>query len=410
MKVKKYLLGIITSVVILLLAACGSDPRKEFTNAMFSSKGQEYNAASFEMKIKDLTYDGDEGGAYVKMFASQLKDMSIDGSYAVDEKKDTVEMEITANLFGEKLPFQFVGNKENYYMSTSFVSGLLDLANSFGYPFELSKSDLNKLKGKYIDIAEAGDTLSSGELDKKTKPLKDKTFVNMEESKMGSEMKKLIESFDKDSFKKDKDVITHTFTKKEIIRMMEKIDEVAKEDKDYKKSDDAKEMKDAIKSLKKDMDKMDIKVSINQKTKAFDTEIAIAATDEDAASMTMVMAISVQPQKNSAKIKIPSKKEIISQDELEEILAEITGTISDDSDFELEDDIYDYSDLKDDPDMQELIDAQLDAMIEQIEANPSAVTEAKASEAREEAKEIFNDKQMKKLNEALDKALEAGTI
>ncbi|MBO0444778.1 hypothetical protein JZO78_00350 [Enterococcus ureilyticus] len=410
MKVKKYLLGIITSVVILLLAACGSDPRKEFTNTMFSSKGQEYNAASFEMKIKDLTYDGDEGGAYVKMFASQLKDMSIDGSYAVDEKKDTVEMEITANLFGEKLPFQFVGNKENYYMSTSFVSGLLDLANSFGYPFELSKSDLNKLKGKYIDIAEAGDTLSSGELDKKTKPLKDKTFVNMEESKMGSEMKKLIESFDEDSFKKDKDVITHTFTKKEIIRMMEKIDEVAKEDKDYKKSDDAIEMKDAIKSLKKDMDKMDIKVSINQKTKAFDTEIAIAATDEDAASMTMVMAISVKPQKNSAKIKIPSKKEIISQDELEEILAEITGTISDDSDFELEDDIYDYSDLKDDPDMQELIDAQLDAMIEQIEANPSAVTEAKANEAREEAKEIFNDKQMKKLNEALDKALEAGTI
>lgn len=102
MKMKKYLLGIITGVAIFLLAACGSDPRKDFTKELFSSKGEEYNASSFKMKIKDLTYDGDDGGAYVKMIASQLKDMSIDGKYAIDDKKEMMKMEITANLFGEK--------------------------------------------------------------------------------------------------------------------------------------------------------------------------------------------------------------------------------------------------------------------------------------------------------------------
>lgn len=146
MRLKKYVVGIFTVVAIFLLAACGSDPRKDFTKALFSIKGDDYNAASFKMKIKDLSYDGDEGGAYVKMIASQLKDMSIDGKYAIDDKTDTMKMDITANLFGEKLPFQFVGNEDNYYMSTSFVSGLIDLANSFDYPIELSKSDLNKLK------------------------------------------------------------------------------------------------------------------------------------------------------------------------------------------------------------------------------------------------------------------------
>ncbi|WP_375178803.1 hypothetical protein [Enterococcus rotai] len=410
MKMKKYMLGIITGVAIFLLAACGSDPRKEFTNAFLNSKGDEYNAASFEMKIKDLEYDGDEGGAYVKMFASQLKDMSIDGKYAIDDKTEAMEMEITANLFGEKLPFQFVGEKDKYFMSTSFVSGMLDIANSFNYPIELSKSDLNKLKGKYIDIAEAGDTLTSGELDKKANPLKNKTFTNAEDSKMGREMKKLIESFDKKTFTQDKDVVTHTFTKKEIIKMLEKIDEVAKEDKDYKKSGDAKEMKDAIKSLKNDLDKMDIKISINQKTKALDMEMALAATDEDDAKMSIVMTMAVTPQKNSGKIKMPSKKEIISQDELEAILSNITGAATDNSDLDLEDDSIDYSDLKDDPEIQKLMDEQLDAMIKQIEANPSAVTEENAKEAREGAKEIFNEEQMKKLNDALDKALKGGAI
>lgn len=410
MKMKKYMLGIITGVAIFLLAACGSDPRKEFTNAFLNSKGDEYNAASFEMKIKDLEYDGDEGGAYVKMFASQLKDMSIDGKYAIDDKTEAMEMEITANLFGEKLPFQFVGEKDKYFMSTSFVSGMLDIANSFNYPIELSKSDLNKLKGKYIDIAEAGDTLTSGELDKKANPLKNKTFTNAEDSKMGREMKKLIESFDKKTFTQDKDVVTHTFTKKEIIKMLEKIDEVAKEDKDYKKSGDAKEMKDAIKSLKNDLDKMDIKISINQKTKALDMEMALAATDEDDAKMSIVMTMAVTPQKNSGKIKMPSKKEIISQDELEAILSNITGAATDNSDLDLEDDSIDYSDLKDDPEIQKLMDEQLDAMIKQIEANPSSVTEENAKEAREGAKEIFNEEQMKKLNDALDKALKGGAI
>ncbi|WP_207694569.1 hypothetical protein DOK67_0000345 [Enterococcus sp. DIV0212c] len=410
MKMKKYLLGIITGVAIFLLAACGSDPRKDFTKELFNSKGEEYNAASFKMKLKDLTYDGDEGGAYAKMLVSQLKDMSIDGKYAMDDKKDTMEMEITANLFGEKIPFQFVGNKDKYYMSTSFVTGIMDLANSFDYPLELSKSDLNKLKGKYIDIAEASDTLTSDKNDKKSNPLKDKTFTNAENSKMGREMKKLIESFDKKSFKKDKDVVTHTFTKKEIIKMMEKFDEIAKEDKDYKKSGDSKEIKDAIKSLKNDMDKMDVKVSINQKTNVIDMEMSLASVDEEDAKMSMVLTLSITPQKNNGNIKMPSKKEIISQDELEDILSNITGTTSDDSDLDLDDDSVDYSGLKDDPEIQKLMDEQLDEMIKQIEANPSAVTEENAKEAREGAKEIFNEEQMKKLNEALDKALKAGTV
>ncbi|MGX7244157.1 hypothetical protein ACWOC1_04850 [Enterococcus quebecensis] len=405
MKMKKYLLGMVVGVAVLLLAACGADPRKDFTKEVLNSKSEQYNAASFEMKINDFTYDGDERGAYVKMFANQLKDMGINGSYTVDKKEESMEMEITANVFGKKLPFQFVGKKDKYYTSTSFVSGVLDLVKSFGYPGELSKDDLNKLEGKYIDVV---DTLPSAKLDKKKNPLKNKLFVNPEDAKMAKEMKKLIESFDKKSFKNEKDIVTHTFTKAEIIKMMEKIDEVSKEDKDYKKSGNEKELNDVIKTVKKDIKKMDIKVSVNKKTKATDFEISIEAVDNKKANLGMVMTISIKPQKNDKKIKIPSKKEVISEAELNEIFANIAGTNSEEK--ELEDDSIDYSALKDDPELQKMMDEQVNELIKKIEENPEMVTDDSANVIREKVKNIFNEEQMNKLNEAIDKALKAGTV
>ncbi|MEI5994723.1 hypothetical protein [Candidatus Enterococcus mansonii] len=413
MKMKKYVLAVFTGIAIFLLAACGSDPRKEFAKEMMNANGEQYNAASFKMKIDDLTYDGDQGGAYVKMFASQLKDVTIDGKYAYDEKAEALELEVTANVLGEKLPIQLVSKKDKMYMSTSFVSGALDLANSFGYPIELSKSELNKLKGKYIDIAEAGDTLSSGKLDQKN-PLKDKELTNVKDSKMGKELIKLIESFDKKSFKKDKDVLTHTFTKTEIIQMLEKMDEVAKEDKDYKKSGNAKEIKDAIKTFKKDIEKMDLKVSINQKTKAVDTKLSMSANNKsDDSTVGMVMTISVTPQKNKKEINVPSKKEIISEDELNKIFSSMAPAETDETtsdEFNTADDYANFDDLKDNPELQKVIDEQLNEMIKQIEENPEMVTEESVKEFREKVKDIFTDEQMKKLNEALDKALKGETV
>lgn len=410
MKMRKYLLGMITMIAILLLAACGSDPRKEFTKELFRSQNEANNAASFKLKINDLAYDGAEDDPYVNMIVSQLKGLNIDGHYALDDKTDTMEMTITANLLGKKLPFQFVGNKDNYYLSTGFVSGMLDLVKSFDYPIGLSESELAKLKGKYIDLGKAGDAFTAGELDKKTNPLKEKLFANDKDAKLGRETKKLIESFDKKTFTKNKDIVTHTFTKKEIVALMEKVDEVSSEDKDYKNSDEEKELKETIKTVKNDLDKLDLKISINQKTQATDMKVSLAAKDDNDANMELAMTISVTPEKNKRPIKMPSKTEIISQDELDAIFATLMKTETPFDDSDLSDEGIDYGDLKDDPAIQQVLDDQLNEIIQQIEANPSMITEESAQEVRNGVKGIFNEEQMKKLNDALDKALQAGTI
>jgi hypothetical protein len=413
MKMKKYVLSMFVSVAVFLLAACGADPRKEFVNELFDSQAEEVSAANFDMKIKDLTYEGDEGGAYVNMIASQLKDMSIKGNYAYDEKKDVMQLNITTELFGEKIPLAFVSQKDKYYLSTSFVNGALNLAKSFDYPLDLSKEDLAKLKGKFIDLGEAEETITSDKSAEKDKPLKDSGIKLAQTSEMEKEIKKVILGFDKKSFKKDENVVSHTFTKKELIKILEKMDEVAKADKEYKKEYEKdgldKDVKDMIKSLKNDVDKADVKVSINQKSKARNMELNFSNTDENDNKVGMVLAMNMKPEKNHKKISVPSKKELISEKELNDIFTKIMGSYLNNSGLEDDEDLDGTFD-SDDPDTQAVIDEQLNEIINGINENPEMVTAEAAEEIRASAKIIFNDEQMKKLNEALDNALQGKTI
>lgn len=413
MKMKKYVLSVFVSVAVFLLAACGADPRKEFVNELFDSQAGDASAGTFDMKIKDLTYEGDEGGAYVNMIASQLKDMSIKGNYAYDEKKDVMELNITTELFGEKIPLEFVSQKDKYYLSTSFVNGALNLAKSFDYPLDLSKEDLAKLKGKFIDLGEAEETITSDKSAEKDNPLKDSGIKLTQTSEMEKEIKKVILGFDKKSFKKEDNVVSHTFTKKELIKILEKMDEVAKADKDYKKEYEKdgldKDVKDMIKGLKNDMDKADVKVNINQKSKARDMELNFSNTDENDNKFGMVLAMNMKPEKNDKKISVPSKKDLISEKELNDIFSKIMGSYLNNSG--LEDDAgLDGTFNSDDPDTQAALDEQLDEIIKGINENPEMVTAETAEEIRTSMKIIFNDEQMKKLNEALDNALQGKTI
>jgi hypothetical protein len=413
MKMKKYVLSVFVSVAVFLLAACGADPRKEFVNELFDSQAGDASAGTFDMKIKDLTYEGDEGGAYVSMIASQLKDMSIKGNYAYDEKKDVMELNITTELFGEKIPLEFVSQKDKYYLSTSFVNGALNLAKSFDYPLDLSKEDLAKLKGKFIDLGEAGETITSDKSAEKDNPLKDSGIKLTQTSEMEKEIKKVILGFDKKSFKKEDNVVSHTFTKKELIKILEKMDEVAKADKDYKKEYEKdgldKDVKDMIKGLKNDMDKADVKVNINQKSKARDMELNFSNTDENDNKFGMVLAMNMKPEKNDKKISVPSKKDLISEKELNDIFSKIMGSYLNNSGLE-DDAVLDGTFNSDDPDTQAALDEQLDEIIKGINENPEMVTAETAEEIRTSMKIIFNDEQMKKLNEALDNALQGKTI
>lgn len=405
MKFKKLFLGITLSLLVFSLVACGSDPRKEFVEAMYSTDMSDYNAAKFDMKIKDLTYNGDQGNATVRMVANQLKDMKIDGTYAFDEKAEAAEMEVNLNLLGEKIPLQLVGKKDTFYMSTSFVSGLADLATAFGTPIELDKNDLAKLKDKYIDIAETGSTLSSEKSDAEKNSFKEAFSVDTKKNKKyNDDLKKLVESFDKNSFKKDKDTLSHTFTKEEFIKIIDFMNKNLKEDKKAKKAGLDKQLTETTQALKKDIDKLEMNVSINEKTKKTDLEVTFGMKNPENKNnnMSIVLALSMTPQKNKNQIKLPDKKNIITQNELTKIMNEISGATTSDVNDTKETSELDYSN---DEEVQALIEEQLDTIIEEINNNAGNLDAAKAEQIRKNFEPVLNAEQMKKINEALDKAL-----
>lgn len=403
MKFKKIVFSIAASLFVFSLVACGADPRKEFVESIYLTDPTEYNAGKFEMSIKDLTYNGDQGEATVRMIANQLKDMTIDGTYAFDEKAKAIEMELNLNLLGQKVPFQMVGAKDKFYMSTNFISGITDLATAFGLPIALSTSDLVKLDGKYIDVATAGKTLTDGKATENNALFND--FLSRDlakDKKYNAELKKLVESFDKKTFKKDKDTLSHTFTKDEFIKILEFANKNFKGDKAAKEADLDKQMSEAIKQIKKDIDKLEMKLSVNQKTKKINVEFTLGIKDPEnkANDMSIVLAAAMTPQKNQDKIKLPAKKAVITQDELTSILNEISGATTPPAKAAESPNTIDSTELP-----AADVEAALNAVIEEINTNAADLDAATADEIRKSLEPILTTEQMKKLNEALDQAL-----
>ncbi|MHC5229755.1 hypothetical protein ACYSNW_15935 [Enterococcus sp. LJL99] len=393
MNLKKIFLGFIVMLGVIGLTACGNDTRKEFTKALYTTSNQDFNAAKFNMSIKefDMQTSDTTGSAYINLIANQIKDLKIDGSYALDEKEEAYEMEMNFKFLGQKIPIQLVGKKEKAYLSTSFVTSLLDLAKGFQIPIDISAADLKKLDGKYMDIEATGESLAAETTKDSTNPFKNINPASENTSKMFSELQKTLESFDKDSFKKDGDKISHTFTKKEIIELMEVMKKVAKEEKDTASE---KEMSDAISAIKETYEKLDVKTTVDTKTNAIDCEMAMTAkSDSEKDVVSITVAFSIQPQKNKQKINLPDKKDILSQDQVNKILDGITNSSSSSTSVADED-----------------VDDQLDELIAQIEANPEIITEETAKSIRESGGMYLNADQLKRLNAALDKALASNAL
>lgn len=396
MNVKKMFLSFIILFGVFGLTACGNDTRKEFTKAVYSTNNKDFNAAKFNMSIKEFDMNTSDvaGSAYLNIIGNQIKDIKINGSYVLDEKEEAYEMEMNFNFLGQKVPIQLVGQKEKAYLSTSFVSSLLEIAKGFQVPLDISATDLKKLDGKYMDIEETSESLTDETTKDSTNPFKSINPTSENSSKMLTELQKTIESFDKDSFKKDGDKISHTFTKKEMLELMEVMKKVAKEEKD---TDGEKEMTDMISTLKDSYEKLDVKTTVNTKTSAIDCEIAMTAnldsSDSEEEAFSITLAFSVEPQKSTKKINLPNKNDILSQDQVDEILSGITNSQTTSEDISDED-----------------INEQVDEMITQIEENPEMITEEVAKSIRSSGESYLSEDQMKRLNAALDKALASNAL
>ncbi|WP_321385762.1 hypothetical protein [uncultured Enterococcus sp.] len=391
MKLKKWGLGVLSTVSVFLLSGCWNDPRTEFIEALSNVGSSAAEASKFEIGVEDFDYTSSDASSnlYMGMLASQIKGITLDGSFASDEEKEVSETELKLNMYGESIPFQFVTEKENMYLSTSFVTGALDIAEAFQYPVTISQSDLDKLEGKFINIDYITDQFddNSEDDDKDTDGGFDLALIK--------KMKEIMDIFDKDSFTKKDDVISHTFTKKEIIAVMEALKDYAKEAKD---KESQKTFQEGITALKSSFDTLKIKVSVNTKTNKVTSTVTMGYQDDTTdMGMDLVLKIKITPQKKSGEIKVPGKRDILSEERFQVIMDSIFA-----EEEEEEVDLDDYQDLYGD---DAYMDEYLDDLIEQIELNPDLFTSEEADALRENGPLVFDKDQMKRLNDALDKAL-----
>ncbi|SJZ97796.1 hypothetical protein SAMN02745116_02029 [Pilibacter termitis] len=367
---KKLVLGSITLLGTLLLAGCGAGNKEAFQ--------KEYDdqtkaaSATFEMKLTDLSLESDDTNAsIVSMVAAQLKDITISGDVAKDEKTNASETKMKIKALGKEIPITAIGKGEDTYISTDYIESVFEIMSSFtGETSKLDKDALNAIKGKFISTKDAMENLQP---DKKTT----QDVFNAEEQKKIQEfMNKEFKALDEKAYTKKDDTITLTFGKKEMVKVME----------DYAK-EFPKNAKDVdTKAIEKSFQSFEVKMSYDTKSHKGTTKIKIATKKEDdIPSMKIALTIDTTASDKKKTIKLPAKSEIISQEDLEKATAKVSTP------------------AQTTKETTEISEEDFNEVLGILKEQSKSFTKEEIEEALKIYKDmdVFTDEQIKKLEEAL---------
>ena len=314
--------------VVFLLSACSKSPKEEFVTAYNALGSEEYNAGEFKLTITDFQLNQTTGAAWANMLGESLKDMSIKGDYQFNEEDESYSLNADIKAFGNTIPLEVVGTEEDAYVSTSFIEGMLAFMDSFGSPTEVDQEKLDELKGKYIDF-------DLEEMEEATDETNESAEDAPNPEKARNTMNTLLEKAKDDSFKSEGDTVSHTFTNRDLKKVVR-----------------ASNLGGATAA---DYDNMTMKMKINKKTMKTDCTFKVKDSDQK-----MTMKVELMPSKKAGKIAMPKKKDIVPEEEMEELFAtqSLTG-VTGETDW-------------DDEAMGELSDEEFEVLYQQFEASLDA--------------------------------------
>lgn len=121
------------------------------------------------------------------------------------------------------VPISLVGSVDNegkepkLYLATDMMEYIVAVADSMtDGAIDSSQLDTEKLKGKYIDLLAMNEESTKEWQD----TIKEYQESEKERKQSAKEYKEFLEGLDKDTFEKKGDTITHTFTKKELQKLI----------------------------------------------------------------------------------------------------------------------------------------------------------------------------------------------
>ena len=353
-------LGILLSVSgIFLLASCGKSAKDEFLDYMEAQSQQTQGTWEFKMGIDDLTLaeSSEASNPMVNMLATQVKDMSLAGTVKSNTKEDNAfAMDMTFNGFGMSIPLNMVGkvgDEPKIYLATDMMEYLVSIVNSMAGTNTAEQVDMTAFKGKYIDL------LST---DQETLKAFNEGFESgqKESAELSKKQMEFFKKLDKKSFTKNKNVLSHTFTKEEFIELIKLTDQ---------ETDTA-----TITEAFKEFQELSAQVDIDTKTDKVTVKMTMKpeANSEAAASFTSIgLTLETTLKDKKADIKMPKESDILTNEEVQtlfptEAIAESTGlgdtTISDEDFKEVKAAFEENKDQIDEATAQEILTAYKDVL------------------------------------------------
>ena len=215
------------------------------------------------------------------------------------------------------VPISLVGSVDNegkepkLYLATDMMEYIGAVADSMtDGAIDSSQLDTEKLKGKYIDLLAMNEESTKEWQD----TIKEYQESEKERKQSAKEYKEFLEGLDKDTFEKKGDTITHTFTKKELQKLIKITTETSEKGKEQ---DPFEKIKD-----------VSAKVSVNTKENKTNMLINVKPQQDKNVDMgleSLSSKISITQKAKKVTISMPKKENILSEQEVEKIFSDSTS-------------------------------------------------------------------------------------
>lgn len=314
-------IGVIVSVIGLsvLLSGCGKSAKDQFVQAYKEQTTQKEGTWTFEGGVKEIEFGTSSDTAVnpsIGMLQTQLKDISIKGTYQIVKKEDYMfDVSMKAKALGMEIPVEMVGSvgkQPKVYLGTDMLEYLTQVLATISGETTTEGFDTEEYKGKYVDLTAMGEELDKEEQDKVMKEYK---AIEKEQMKNQEKVSNYLNELDQKTFTQKDGVVSHTFTKKELEKLISIFINEAEE-------------KKTMKEMLKQYQDLSVKVSIDTKKKKTSSVWTIKQAEEEAESsiQSMVVESSVTYSEKKPTIDLPKKEAILSEEKVNEMFKQIEGT------------------------------------------------------------------------------------
>lgn len=379
---KKWL-GIGLLVGLFFLTGCTKLPQDQFADGLTVQK--DMNAGDFSVTIDTFEFAGEDSqnsqeSMIAGMIFSQLAGTKITGNFVEDPKSKNIRLDASLSSGEIDVPLNLLidGKSHDTYLSAEIVEAMSNLFafDTFGTSdtfasdtFDSSETPDTTGKDKYIRLSP--DEMS----DLDTDQLLNNSLFSSET------LAEYVKTLDSESFKRDGDTITHTFTKQELLDFV-----------DYAKKQKADTSEiTQWEDLLKDSERIDLTVSVNAKKQ--NQKVVMNMTQSGELPLAIGITFTISGKQSDEKVQLPASENVVDQQEF--------------FDSYQEDSFWDDSYYGDDPLSDEdwtnytLTDEEFDQLLEMVATDLQGMTDEEIVDFLLIYEDLLTEEQYQRLAEAL---------